>query len=215
MSIHAVQQSGFHARAALHGVGKEKGKQTEERLPGGVSDSQAGVSTDRYTHHPHPEITDALTYEPPKKLSAEQIEKLEQQLHESMRDLAYKMLGAQADKAKRIETMSTEELAEVLGMGTTPETAEAAIAEDGMWGVDAVATRLMDFAMQLAKGNPALAGELRDAVKVGFEAVGDIDSLPQVCQDTYAETMKRFDYWEEHGSMDGYGQTPAEPDPEQ
>ena len=36
--------------------------------------------------------------------------------------------------------------------------------------------------------------------------MGDLDSLPQVCQDTYTETMKRFDYWVEKGSLDGYGQ---------
>ena len=75
-----------------------------------------------------------------------------------------------------------------------------------MWGVDAVATRLMDMAMALSGGDPSKAELLRDAVQKGFAAVGDLDSLPQVCQDTYTETMKRFDYWVEKGSLDGYGQ---------
>jgi len=106
-----------------------------------------------------------------------------------------------------VSGMSYGDIAGMLGIGTTPETAAAAISEDGMWGVNAVSTRLIDFAMGLAAGDPSKIAELREAVTKGFEAVGAIDSLPQVCQDTYAETMKRFDYWEEHGSMDGYGET--------
>ncbi|MBQ2829732.1 MAG: hypothetical protein IJF15_01725, partial [Oscillospiraceae bacterium] len=56
-------------------------------------------------------------------------------------------------------------------------------------------------------GDVSKAEMLREAVQEGFEAVGALDSLPQVCQDTYAETMKRFDYWIENGTMDGYGTT--------
>ena len=74
-----------------------------------------------------------------------------------------------------------------------------------MWGVNAVSTRLLDMAMRLSGGNPEKISELRDAVIKGFKAVGSLDSLPQVCQDTYAETMARFDYWETNGSLEGYG----------
>lgn len=105
-----------------------------------------------------------------------------------------------------VSGVSYEEIADTLGIGTTPETAAAAISEDGMWGVNAVSTRLLDFAMGLADGDSSKIAELREAVTKGFEAVGDISSLPQVCQVTYAETMARFDYWEEHGSLDGYGE---------
>lgn len=104
-----------------------------------------------------------------------------------------------------VSGMAYGDIAGMLGIGTTPETAAAAISEDGMWGVNAVSTRLLDFAMGLAGGDSSKIAELREAVIKGFEAVGDISSLPQVCQDTYAETMARFDYWEEHGSLEGYG----------
>ena len=104
-----------------------------------------------------------------------------------------------------ISGMSYEDIAIALGIGTTPETAAATISEDGMWGVNAVSTRLLDFAMGLAGGDPSKIAELREAVQKGFEAVGDLSSLPQVCQDTYAETMARFDYWEQNGSLEGYG----------
>ena len=89
--------------------------------------------------------------------------------------------------------------------GFAPEAAAQAISENGMWGVNAVSTRLMDMAVRLSGGDMEKLDELRNAVKKGFEAVGSLDSLPQVCQDTYAETMARFDYWEANGSMEGYG----------
>ena len=105
-----------------------------------------------------------------------------------------------------ISGMSYGDIANALGIGTTPETTAKAISDDGMWGVNAVSTRLVDMAMRLSGGDSAKIAELRDAVTKGFEAVGALDSLPQVCQDTYAETMARFDYWEANGSLEGYGQ---------
>lgn len=151
--------------------------------------------------------SEPVTYQPPKKLTEEQVQELKNQMHQSMIELAKTMLGGQ-DKIARLADGSVDyaKLADQLGIGKTPEEAQAAISEDGMWGVDAVATRLMDMAMALSGGDPSKAELLRDAVQKGFAAVGDLDSLPQVCQDTYTETMKRFDYWVEKGSLDGYGQ---------
>ncbi len=151
--------------------------------------------------------SESVTYQPPKKLTEEQVQELKNQMKQSMIELAKTMLGGQ-DKIARLADGSVDyaKLADQLGIGKTPEEAQAAISEDGMWGVDAVATRLMDMAMALSGGDPSKAELLRDAVQKGFAAVGDLDSLPQVCQDTYTETIKRFDYWVEKGSLDGYGQ---------
>lgn len=104
-----------------------------------------------------------------------------------------------------VSEMSCSDIAKAIGIGTTPESAARAVSEDGMWGVNAVSTRLLDMAMRLSGGDTEKAEMLRDAVKKGFEAVDALASLPQVCQDTYAETMARFDYWEANGSLDGYG----------
>lgn len=151
--------------------------------------------------------SESVTYQPPKKLTEEQVQELKNQMHQSMLELAKTMLGGQ-DKIARLANGSVDyaKLADQLGIEKTPEEAQAAISDGGMWGVDAVATRLMDMAMALSGGDPSKAELLRDAVQKGFAAVGDLDSLPQVSQDTYTETMKRFDYWVENGSLDGYGQ---------
>lgn len=78
--------------------------------------------------------------------------------------------------------------------------AAEAIAEGGEYSVDAVATRIMDMAKLLSGGDKSKITLLRDAVKKGFEAAGmefnDSKGLPDICNQTYDEIMKRFDEWE-------------------
>ena len=146
----------------------------------------------------------SVTYSAPKKLTAKQIEEIKNQHTESMKNMVAQMLGKQAKIADKASGQF--DIFEILGADATPETAAAAIAEDGEWGVDAVATRLVDMAISLSGGDSSKAAMLREAVEKGFEAAGlEIGSeLPQICKDTFDETMKRFDYWEQNGSMDGY-----------
>lgn len=150
--------------------------------------------------------TASVTYSAPKKLTAKQIESIKNQQTESMKNMVAQMLGNQAKVTNAAENGQFD-IFSILGADATPETAAAAIAEDGEWGVNAVATRLIDMAISLSGGDSTKAAELREAVQKGFEAAGlEIggSGLPQICQDTYTETMKRFDYWEKNGSMDGY-----------
>lgn len=78
--------------------------------------------------------------------------------------------------------------------------AAEAIAEGGEYSVDAVATRIMDMAKSFAGGDKSKISLLRDAVKKGFEAAGlefnGGEGLPDICNQTYDEIMKRFDEWE-------------------
>lgn len=36
------------------------------------------------------------------------------------------------------------------------------------------------------------------------------DKLPAITEETHKEITKRFDYWEENGSLDGYGHEGSE-----
>lgn len=78
--------------------------------------------------------------------------------------------------------------------------AAEAIAEGGEYSVDAVATRIMDMAKSLSGGDKSKIALLKDAVIKGFEAAGlefnDGAGLPDICNQTYDEIMKRFDEWE-------------------
>lgn len=76
--------------------------------------------------------------------------------------------------------------------------ASESISEGGEYSVDAVAGRIMDMAKALSGGDKSKIGMLRDAVKEGFKAAGKElgTELPDICNKTYDEIMKRFDEWE-------------------
>lgn len=193
--------------STIHGVKTTPNRYQSKMQEQVTQDRTPSRQQDTFTRStPADTCDEVLSYQRPNKLTAEQISSLKQQVQDSMQALVKDMLGTQAEIAKLPDgSIDFDALAQQLGMGTTPETAAEAIGENGMWGVNAVSTRLIDMAMSLTQGNPEMVGEMREAIRKGFEAVGDLDSLPQVCQDTYEETMKRLDYWETHGSMDGYG----------
>lgn len=202
MNVNSVNRAGY-TPPVTQANNKAEAAGAEEKYSAAAANTDTFVKSEETA-----ESLESVTYTPPKKLTAEQIGELKRQVLESIQSLASKMLGAQYKIAKNQDgSIDFKALAESLGIGTTPETAAAAISEDGMWGVDAVSTRLIDFAMGLSGGDPEKIAELREAVTKGFEAVGDISSLPQVCQDTYAETMARFDYWEANGTLEGYGES--------
>jgi len=78
--------------------------------------------------------------------------------------------------------------------------AAQSIAPGGEFSVDAVATRIMDMAFALSGGDKSKISLLRNAVTKGFEAAGlefnNGNGLPDICNQTYDEIMKRFDEWE-------------------
>ena len=202
MNMTNVNLSGFAASASAVTVNTEENTITAA----GVSVNAVELKMD--TFQKEEPALELGTYEKPKKLSNDLVEQMEEQIYESMKALVEKTLGVQVGKA-----MTAEEMAEMLELGRTPEEAAAAISEDGAWGVNAVATRLMDMAIQLSGGDASKAEMLREAVQKGFEQVGALETLPVVCQDTYSEVMKRFSYWAEHGSMEGYGEEKEEVPP--
>lgn len=86
--------------------------------------------------------------------------------------------------------------------GMTQEEAQAAVSEDGEWGVNATATRILDFAKALSGGDPAKIDLLRDAVNKGFAAAGKVwgGELPEISNQTLQKVMEGFDEWAKSGS---------------
>ncbi|AFL99861.1 MULTISPECIES: hypothetical protein [Desulfitobacterium] len=84
-----------------------------------------------------------------------------------------------------------------------PETAAKAreeISEDGYWGVKQTSERVFSFAIALTGGDPSKAQAMKDAVIEGYEQAKKIwgGELPEICQKTYEETLKKFDEWIEN-----------------
>ncbi len=79
----------------------------------------------------------------------------------------------------------------------TQAQARQAIAEDGEWGVEQTARRILEFAKALSGGDPSKIDELREAVKEGFAAAEQVwgGTLPDICYQTLDRVMKGFDQW--------------------
>lgn len=151
---------------------------------------------------------DVDTYEKTqKRLSSTQLKQIQDQQMASFTRMLDGMLNTQAKKAKLASNGISADLFSDLTV--TPEqklAAQQAISEDGEWGVNAVATRIVDMCVSLSGGDSSKLSEMRAAVEKGFEQAGAQwgTSLPSICQDTHDEINKRFDYWEQNGSVDGY-----------
>ena len=85
-------------------------------------------------------------------------------------------------------------------VATNPEDAAKAVADDGDWGVDAVASRIFDLADAIAGGDPEKLATMRAAVEEGFNQAGiawnnatGLDTMPDITERTYNEIMSRFD----------------------
>lgn len=84
----------------------------------------------------------------------------------------------------------------------TRTAAQEAIGEGGPFSVEAVATRLLDFAVAVSGGDPSRIAVLRRAVERGFEAAERQwgGELPEISQNTLEAVMEGFDQWQEAGN---------------
>jgi hypothetical protein len=75
--------------------------------------------------------------------------------------------------------------------------AQALIADDGYFGVDKTSSRIVDFAMGIAGGDPSRLEAIKEGVDKGFaEALKAFGGeLPDISYDTYDAVMKKLDDW--------------------
>lgn len=135
------------------------------------------------------------------KLKAEAEKRTEQ-----LRNLVEKLLLKQGEKF----TDATE-MYQLLREGklkVDPETAaqaQADIAEDGYYGVKQTSDRLFSFAIALTGGDPSKAAEMKEAFIKGYEDAKKAwgGELPEICEETYEATIKKFDDWLNESQTEG------------
>lgn len=73
--------------------------------------------------------------------------------------------------------------------------AEADIAEDGYWGVEATSSRIIDFAVALCGDDKDKLEEMKAAFEKGFKQAEKTwgGELPEICQRTYDKVFEKFD----------------------
>lgn len=86
----------------------------------------------------------------------------------------------------------------------TKADAQAAISEDGYWGVAKTSQRIFDFAHALAGDDPEKMKEMQAAVEKGFKQAEEAwgGSLPSICGDTHTAIGKLFDdFYAKNGAV--------------
>ena len=177
------------------------------------------LKTDTFVKSTEEDTTNP-TYKPiKKKLTTEEIKALKDEQENSKADLIKKFINDTIKNQNRLlgksngnednefSQNSKDLLTKIFGslekaypkIETTPEGAQAAIAEGGAYSVNAVADRIMTMATALAGDDQGKLQKMRDAVEKGFSQAGldfkdaTNSDLPQICKDTYTEVINRFD----------------------
>ena len=84
----------------------------------------------------------------------------------------------------------------VLDLNTmAPEEAQEFVAEDGYFGVEQTADRIVDFAINAFGNDPEKLAEMRAAIEDGFQQAADAfgGSLPEISHQTYDAVMEKLD----------------------
>ncbi len=76
------------------------------------------------------------------------------------------------------------------------------VADDGYWGVEQTAKRIVDFAKALTGGDPSKVEEMRKAIDKGFGGAEKVwgSSLPEISQNTYSRVTELLDEWEKEAT---------------
>ncbi|MCT4585727.1 MAG: hypothetical protein N4A54_12445 [Peptostreptococcaceae bacterium] len=114
---------------------------------------------------------------------------------ESLRRLVEQLIKKQGYTVK--EVLENKEIKIEIDEETQAKANEA-ISEDGYFGVENTANRIIEFAKAISGGDKSKIGLLKDAVIEGFkqakEALGG--TLPEISEKTYDRVMELFDEWE-------------------
>ncbi len=142
------------------------------------------------------------------KIDRQKLNKIKQdfaQNTDSFREMVRAMLekqGIKYEKVMKAFENGEDPLVEI--DGETRAKAKEAISENGYWGVEKTAERLLDFAKTISGGDPSKIETLKAAFKEGFEKAKEAfgGTLPEISQQTYDKVMEGFDAWQNGGATE-------------
>ncbi|TJZ73135.1 hypothetical protein [Chitiniphilus eburneus] len=143
-----------------------------------------------------------LTYDNPRARLAKERPELAQLVEDSERkagqltELLRGVLGKQGWAASTAASGNWVQIDD-----KTRADAQAAISDDGEWGVKKVSERILAFAEFAIGGDPEKLEKIRAAVQKGFDDAREIlgGTLPDVSNKTYDAIMAKFDSWKKDG----------------
>lgn len=135
---------------------------------------------------------------------------LDQKMENSFLQMAIDVLGDQQVGLKAaLEDILSNRGGEITS--EMIEEAKADVAEDGFFGIEATANRLVEFAKTLSGGNPEKADLLKDTFLEGFSLATEAwgDELPEITQKTKERTIELFEEWK-NGGEESISEIPPE-----
>lgn len=172
-------------------------KQNHSNLPPLESTTTGAVETPRGKNTP---VSDTVTISPASVTAAASSNSLaiKGDGFDLLRGLVLNMLREQGIDVK----IATDAVgAEEINISQlSQQDAQALIADDGYFGVDKTSSRIVDFAMGIAGGDPSRLEAIKEGVDKGFaEALKAFGGqLPDISYDTYDAVMKKLDDWAEN-----------------
>jgi hypothetical protein len=136
------------------------------------------------------------------KIDQEKIDKIKGEFNQNVnafREMVREMFEKQGINVE--ELIKRLEDGEVIELEIDQEVIDKAkenVSEDGYFGVEKTAKRILDFAKAISGGNPEKIQLLKDAFIEGFEEAKEIfgGELPEISEKTYEKVMEGFDEWE-------------------
>ena len=125
----------------------------------------------------------------------EAMQKQAEKTYENLRSLIEKLLAKQgyasAADAFRQGNLKADQ--------KTIDAAKQSISDDGEYGVEAVSSRIVDFAIAISGGDKEKFAELKAAIDQGFAEAEKVwgGALPGICQKTYGAVMSKLDKWQQ------------------
>lgn len=159
-----------------------------------------------------PAAEEALTYADPRKaVGSSQSDNRADQLRAALAESDRKVEEFMQLLGGLVEQQGLEWKKLVSGeqkLTADPETiqqAQAAIAEDGEFGVRKTAERILSFARLAMGDDPDKLETIRNAVTRGFDEAKQMlgGELPEISQQTYSAIMDEFDRWAKDGLPQG------------
>lgn len=166
--------------------------------------SNKAASTSPVVYEKSENKTEKATYTPgTKKVDQGMIDKLKADADarfSQLQDLVNKLMTKQSTTSKYASLGDLMKGVVKGEINVDPEVVEQAkkdVADDGYWGVEQTADRIVSFAKALTGGDATKAEEMRKAVEKGFkQATKDWGSdLPEISQKTNARVNELLDEW--------------------
>lgn len=168
---------------AIEKTSEVKTSEAKTEEPGVVYEESERIASPTRTYKANEKVINQLRADAEARIA---------QLQALVQQLISKQSGAYAD-AHNMWNFLREGNYEV--DAETKAQAQADIAEDGYWGVNATSDRIIDFAMALTGGDKSKLGDMLEAFKKGYAQAEKTwgGELPEISKKTYDAVLEKFD----------------------